>query len=134
MADRYIVEPAEGWFELKRGKQSWRAPARGETHHIEIVPIEAATGRLVPQVPVTLEVLDAQGKRVARSALRPYYAEFFHYAENFSLPAADDYTLKATVGAPALRRHGEQSERPPLAEGAQVEFKGVRLEPREGER
>ena len=53
----YIVEPAEGWFEPGGGELRWRAPAKGETHHIEILPIEAETGRLVPEVPVTLEVI-----------------------------------------------------------------------------
>jgi len=125
----YIVEPAEGWFERRGTSHSWRAPADGETHHIEILPIEAETGRLVPEVPVTLEVLDGEGKRVARKRLRSYYAEFFHYADNFEIPKAGRYTLKATIEPPPLRRHGEQREGPPLDEGAQVEFRQVRLEP-----
>jgi hypothetical protein len=125
----YIVEPAEGWFEPRGGELRWRAPAAGETQHIEILPIEADTGRLVPEVPVTLEVLDADGQRVARKPLRIYYAEFFHYAENFSIPKAGEYTLRATIEPPPFRRHGEEQEDPPLAEGATVEFDGVALEP-----
>jgi len=62
----YIVEPAEGWFERRGGDFEWRAPRSAETHHIEILPIEAATGRLVPNVPITVEGLDGAGKRVAR--------------------------------------------------------------------
>lgn len=127
----YIVEPAEGWFERRGGEFQWRAPAEGETHHIEILPIEAETGRLVPEVPVTLEVLDAAGERVARKRLRTYYAEFFHYAHNFSIPSRGEYTLRATVDPPPFRRHGEQQEGPMLAERAEVEFENVRLEPEE---
>jgi hypothetical protein len=56
-------------------------------------------------------------------------AEFFHYADNFAIPKAGDYTLRATIEAPPLRRHGEAREDPPLAEGARVEFEHVRLEP-----
>jgi hypothetical protein len=125
----YIVEPAEGWFEPRGDSFAWRPPARGETHHIEILPIEASTGRLVPAVPITVEVLGGDGRRVARKRLRPYYAEFFHYAENFPIPAAGDYTLRATIEPPALARHGEEAEPPALAEGAEVDFRGVRLEP-----
>ncbi len=128
----YIVEPAEGWFERRGDGFEWRPPAEGETHHIEILPIEAETGRLVPEVPVTLEVLDARGEQVARKRLEPYYAEFFHTAENFEIPEAGDYTLRATIEAPDLRRHGEETEEPPLAEGAEVEFERVRLEPEQG--
>jgi hypothetical protein len=57
----YIVEPAEPWFETSGGQQVKRDPAPGETHHIEILPFEASTGRLVPNTPVRLEVLDAAG-------------------------------------------------------------------------
>ncbi len=125
----YIVEPAEGWFERHGDGFEWRAPAKGETHHIEILPIEAKTGRLVPEVPITLEVLDSRGEQLARKDLQPYYAEFFHYAENFEIPEAGEYTLRATIEAPGYRRHGEEADEPPLAEGAQVEFDRVRLEP-----
>lgn len=128
----YIVEPAEGWFEGRGDDVEWRAPADGETHHIEILPIEAATGRLVPEVPITVEVLDAQGERVARKPLRPYYPEFFHYADNFSIPDAGEYRLRARIQPPDLRRHGEEREDPALADGAEVEFENVRLEPQEG--
>jgi len=130
----YIVEPAEGWFEHTGGQLGWRAPAPGETHHIEILPIEAATGRLVPNVPITLEIRDAQGARVARQRLPMYYAEFFHYADNFAIPRSGEYTLRATLGAPDLRRHGEEAEPPALAEGATATFDGVRLESEEARR
>ncbi len=128
----YIVEPAEGWFERRGDDFEWRAPAEDETHHIEILPIEAETGRLVPEVPITVEVLDAQGERVARKRLMPYYSEFFHYADNFSIPEAGDYRLRTKIEPPDLRRHGEEQEDPALAEGAEVEFENVRLEPEEG--
>jgi hypothetical protein len=128
----YIVEPAEGWFERKGERLEWRPPARGETNHIEILPIEAETGRLVPGVPITLEVLDADGDRVARKPLSFYYAEFFHYAENFALPGPGRYTLRATIGVPPFRRHGEEAEGARLAEAATVDFKSVDIDTEEG--
>lgn len=124
----YIVEPAEGWFERDGGELRWRAPAADETHHIEILPIEASTGRLVPDVPIMLEVLDGGGEQVARQPLPMYYAEFFHYANNFAIPRDGEYSLRATLGAPDLRRHGEEADGPALADGATVTFDGVRLE------
>jgi hypothetical protein len=123
----YIVEPAEGWFETVDGERRWRAHTAAETHHIEILPIEASTGRLVPNVPITLELLDAQGDRVARRRLPMYYAEFFHYANNFAIPRDGTYTLRATLGAPDLRRHGDRTEAPALAEGATATFEDVEL-------
>jgi hypothetical protein len=91
----YIVEPAEGWFERRGGELRFREPAEGETHHLEIIPREASTGRVVPNVPVTLEVLDEQGERVDEKRLSPYYAEFFHYAatSRFPRPASTRFGL-----------------------------------------
>ncbi|HEU4423421.1 MAG TPA: hypothetical protein VFR67_12895, partial [Pilimelia sp.] len=80
----YIVEPAEPWFISEGGRQVLREPATGETHHIEIIPFEAATGRVVPSVPIRLEVVDATGKVVDGKPLNFYYGEFFHYANNFT--------------------------------------------------
>jgi hypothetical protein len=124
----YIKEPAEGWFEGEDGRAVWREPARYETAHLEIIPIERETGRIVPYADVTLEVLDEDGKLVDGKPLRFYYAEFFHYAENFRIPREGEYALRATVIPPAFRRHGDEDAGPVLTERAQVEFENVRIE------
>ena len=124
----YIKEPAEGWFQMDQGHLVWRDPAPGETAHLEIIPIERETGRIVPDARITLEVLDGSGERVERKPLSFYYAEFFHYAENFRIPRDGEYTLRATVEAPAFRRHGEESEAPALMDDAAVEFRNVMIE------
>ena len=125
----YIVEPAEPWFETTGGDPTRRDPAEGETHHLEIIPIEAATGRIVPDVPIRLEVLDDTGEVVDEKELMFFHAEFFHYAHNFSIPAAGDYTLRATLQAPEFPRHGESAEELTLLEPVTVTFEDVRLEP-----
>jgi hypothetical protein len=124
----YIKEPAEGWFQMDQGHLVWRDPARDETAHLEIIPIERETGRIVPGARITLEVLDGSGKRVEKKPLSFYYAEFFHYAENFRIPSDGEYTLSATVETPQFRRHGDESERPELMDDAQVEFENVMID------
>lgn len=106
----YIVEPAEPWYVTREGRQVFREPAAGESHHIEIIPFEAKTGRIVPRVPIRLEVLDAAGTVVDARRLRFYYSEFFHYANNFAVPQAGTYTLRATLRPPTFRRHGEKGK------------------------
>jgi hypothetical protein len=124
----FIVEAAEPWFEGQAGHhQAFREPKADETHHIEIIPTETATGRIVPDVPITLEVVAADGTVVDKQKLNFYYSTFFHYANNFHVPDAGDYTLRATLGVPEFNRHGEPAEGPALAEGATVEFTGVAL-------
>lgn len=140
----YIVEAAEPWFHAEHaehaeraehgehggdGKLVHREPAKGETHHIEIVPMEAKTGRIVPDVPIRLEVLDGKGKVVQAQKLNFYYAEFFHYANNFSIPKAGTYTLRATLERPTFLRHGASGDRPPLGEKATATFRNVTLKP-----
>jgi len=125
----YIVEPAEPWFEPTGGDPTRREPAEGETHHLEIIPIEAATGRIVPEVPIRLEVLDDTGEVVDEQELMFFHAEFFHYAHNFSIPEAADYTLRATLQPPKFSRHGESVEELTLLEPVTVTFENVRLEP-----
>jgi hypothetical protein len=123
----YIVEHAEPWYESHGGDQHFREPAGGETHHIEIIPTETATGRIVPDVPITLEVVDEDGKVVDEKELEFLHSTFFHYANNFEVPEDGKYTLRATLGAPGFARHGEEDEQPALAEGAEVEFEDVEL-------
>ncbi|MEF3120185.1 iron transporter [Kocuria flava] len=125
----YIVEPAEAWFETTGGEPTRREPAAGETHHLEIIPIDAATGRIVPDVPIRLEVLDENGEVVDEQELMFFHAEFFHYANNFSVPEAGEYTLRATLQPPQSPRHGESLEELTLLEPATVTFDNVRLEP-----
>lgn len=119
-----ITEAAEPWFEHG---EHFRAPKAGETHHIEIIPVETSTGRIVPNVPIKLEVVNAEGNVVQELDLNFYYSTFYHYANNFSVPEAGKYTLRATLGVPTFNRHGEESETPALAKGTTVEFKDVEL-------
>ncbi|WP_326592807.1 iron transporter [Streptomyces sp. NBC_01294] len=134
----YIVEAAEPWFQAEQdgqgghaghGKLVNREPAKDETHHIEIIPMEAATGRIVPDVPIRLEVVDAQGQVVQAQDLNFYHAEFFHYANNFSIPTAGKYTLRATLQPPAFLRHGASGETPALSEPVTATFTNVELKP-----
>ncbi|MGH3327297.1 MAG: iron transporter [Streptomycetales bacterium] len=125
----YIVEAAEPWYRHEKGGQGFRSPAKGETHHIEILPIEAATGRIVPDVPVRVEVVDASGEVVDAKQLNFYYSEFFHYANNFSVPEPGTFTLRATLEPPTFLRHGEHGQTPPLTRGARASFTGVELQP-----
>ncbi|GHB67752.1 hypothetical protein GCM10010377_68320 [Streptomyces viridiviolaceus] len=135
----YIVEAAEPWFESKDSKGGKHAghdmggelvnrePAKGETHHIEIIPMEAKTGRIIPDVPIRLEVLDSKGKVVQAQDLNFYYAEFFHYANNFSIPREGKYTLRATLQPPTFLRHGASGEKPALSKKVTATLRNVEL-------
>lgn len=123
-----ITEAAEPWHEVHgMGHTEFRDVKAGETNHIEIIPVDTASGRIVPDVPITLEVIDADGKVVAKEKLNFYGSTFFHYANNFSIKEQGTYTIKATLEAPTFPWHGAEDEAPALSDGAVVEFDGVEL-------
>lgn len=125
----YIVEPAEGWWEGPPTNLTWRDPAAGETNHIEILPFEAGSGLLVPNMEGTLTVLDDSGEEVESKPLEFYRGEFYHYANNFSLPESGTYTLRAVLNPPEFRRHEteEESEGKVFTEPVTVEFQNVEI-------
>jgi hypothetical protein len=122
----YIVEPAEGWWEGDPGNLTFREPAPGETNHIEILPFEARTGLLIPYIEGTLAVLNEAGQEVESKPLEFYRGEFYHYANNFSLPQSGTYTLRAEMEPPTFLRHEtEVREGRVLTESFVVEFENV---------
>ncbi len=122
----YIVEGAEPWFE-SADTASLREPGKGETHHIEVIPRETATGRIVPDVPIRVDVVNADGEVVDSRELHFLHSTFFHYANNFHVPEAGTYSLRVSLQAPDFYRHGEAGEAPPLGEPATVTFEDVEL-------
>jgi hypothetical protein len=122
----YIVEAAEPWFQ-DHTAASCRAPSPGETHHIEILPIEKSTGRFVPDVPISMEIVGADGTVVDSRKLISLYGKFFHYAHNFRVPTPGTYTLRVRISPPTFGRHGHQAHGPKLPRGATVEFPNVEL-------
>lgn len=125
----YIVEPAEGWWEGEPPDLEWREPASGETNHIEILPFDAETGLLIPSMDIELTVLDESGEEVESKPLEFYYAEFYHYANNFSLPESGTYTLRAELSPPDFRRHGDEEGEGRVYENRAVAtFEDVQIE------
>ncbi len=125
----YIAEPAEPWREGDPGNLTLREPAAGETNHIEILPFEARTGLLIPYMEGTLTVLDEAGEEVDSKPLQFYRGEFYHYANNFSLPQSGPYTLRAEMQPPAFLRHEtEVREGRVLTEPISVEFENVEID------
>lgn len=129
----YIVEPAEGWWEGDPENLEWRDPSPDETHHLEILPFDPESGLLVPEMEGRLTVLNESGEEVDSQPLRFYYAEFYHYANNFSIPESGTYTLRAELEPPDFNRHGsKEGEGRVFTEPVTVVFEGVQIDTEEG--
>lgn len=124
----YIVESAEGWWEGDPENLEWREPLSSETNHIEILPFAAETGELVPDAGVRLTILNEEGEPVGSKPLSFYRGEFYHYANNFSVPGSGEYTLEAEIEPPSFLRHGaEDGEGKVFTEPVSVEFENVEI-------
>lgn len=66
----YIVEPAEGWWDGNPTVLQWRGPSGAETNHIEILPFEAESGLLVPDMRIDLTILYEAGEVVESKPLK----------------------------------------------------------------
>jgi hypothetical protein len=129
----YIVEPAEGWWEGDPEDPEWRDPSPDETHHLEILPFDPETGLFIPEMEGRLTVIDESGEEVDGQPLRLYYAEFYHYANNFSIPESGEYTLRAELEPPDFNRHGsEDGEGRVFTEPVTVEFENVEISNEDG--
>lgn len=125
----YIVEGAEGWWEGEADDLQWREPASGETNHIEILPYDSESELLIPYMDISLAVLDESGEEVDRQELNFYWSEFVHYADNFSIPEGDTYTLQAELNPPDFLRHGSKDgEGKVFTEPVTVEFENVEID------
>jgi Fe2+ transport protein len=61
------------------------------------------------------------------------YAEFYHYANSFSIPESGTYTLRAELEPPDFNRHGDKDgEGRVFTEPVTVEFENVEISPEEG--
>ena len=128
----YIVEPAEGWWDGDPTVLQWRGPSGAETNHIEILPFEAESGLLVPDMRIDLTILNEAGEEIERKPLELYRGEFYHYANNFSLPGSGTYTLRAELNPPGFRRHDAgEAEGKVFTEAATVEFDNVQIDTEE---
>ena len=122
----YAIEDAEGMYVWTGGETTWRNPQVGNAH-VEIAVCDAADGRFVPDLRITVELVAPDG-----SVLGPYLHELmwhpmlYHYARDWDLPADGDYTLRVHIDPPHFLRHDEVNGRRYL-EPVEVEFSGVRI-------
>ena len=123
----YAVEEAEGLYQLQNGRLEWQQPTT-ENVHIEIAVRDAADGRFIPGLNVTLTVVDSEGNEVGTHP-QPFlwHPWLFHYGRNWHVPGDGQYTLRVHIDAPNFARHDKKNGLR-YAEPVEVEFQGVDIE------
>ena len=123
----YAVEEAEGMYALVDGELRWQEP-EDENLHVEIAVRDAADGRFVPCLDVTVTLLTADGEEVGTHQ-QPmlWHPMLYHYGLNWVVPGDGEYTLRVHVEPPSFMRHDEINGQR-FAEPVDVEFPGVAVE------
>jgi hypothetical protein len=101
------VEEAEGmWRRADENTLVWSEPKQGlENAHVEVVVADRADGRFIPDLDVSVEVLDGE-RSLGRKRLPFLWHPFvYHYGHNWSVPHAGKYTVAVHIGAPTFYRH-----------------------------
>ena len=97
----FIAEGPEPIWLWKEGKLGLRPIARTDTHHLEIVLLDKASGQLVPNAPVTLVLREEKGDREISVPMHPLLSDFAHYGTTLEVPAAE-YIVQVRVDPPGF--------------------------------
>jgi hypothetical protein len=105
----YAVEKAEGMYMPGRtGRLKWMEP-KAANAHIEVSVRDAADGRFIPVLDVTVTVTNSGGKKIGKHkeplVWHPY---LYHYGRNWRLPGDGRYSLRIQFPAPKFHRHEER--------------------------
>lgn len=121
------VEHAEPLYELLGGQLALTEPPEGANAHLEVAVSDAADGRFVPGLTVSVSLLDEHGKQVGVFHL-PFlwHPTMYHYGANVHVPADGKYTLRVATDAPTFPRHDKVNGKR-YAEPVVAEFAGLKI-------
>lgn len=112
----FVQENAEGMYELADGQLVWREAAEEANVHLEIAVADAADGRFVPALDITLTVLEGERELFTTTMPFLWHPYLYHYGSNARVPGEGPYTVRARIDPPAFMRHdpvnGKRYEQP----------------------
>lgn len=123
----YVVNRASGYYVWRGNNLVWYGPGNNNTH-IEVFVKDAAQ-RFLPYMNVRVMVMDSRGRRMGtQNAEFIWHPWFYHYASNWRIPSAGNYTIRIMADPPRFNRHdrvnGARYTRP-----INTEFTNVRIRP-----
>jgi Fe2+ transport protein len=112
----FVQEHAEGMYEPVDGRLVWREAATEANVHLEIAVADAADGRFVPGLDVTLSVLEGDRELFTTTMPFLWHPYLYHYGSNARVPGEGPYTVRVRIDPPAFMRHdpvnGKRYEQP----------------------
>lgn len=128
-AGEYIVgvaaEHAEPLYEVRGGELHLAEPPAGTNAHLEVVVMDGADKRFVPELMVHVTLEDDRGKEVGTYHL-PFlwHPTMYHYGRSIHIPADGTYTMRVGIEMPTFGRHdktnGQRYPAPVVAEFSNI--------------
>lgn len=116
-----VVEEAEGMWHLENGELAWHEPG-DENAHIEVAVCDAADGRFIPGLDVTVSVKGSDGKDYGTHQQEMlWHPWLYHYGRNWVVGDKGEYTIGVTIDPPAFMRHDHENGKR-YAEKVELEF------------
>ncbi len=122
----YAVEDAEGMYHVRDGQLVWQDPEE-ENCHVEVVVLDAADDRFIPELTVHATLSDSQGREVGTHR-QPFlwHPWLYHYGRNWRVPGDGEYALRIRVDQPTFMRHDKVNGKR-FSQPVEVEFTGVQI-------
>lgn len=116
-----VVENAEGMWQPRDGGLHWMEPDE-ENAHVEVAVRDAADGRFVPGLTVTVTLTGSDGTTVGTHE-QPFiwHPWLYHYGRNWQIPGEGDYRIRVQIAPPAFMRHDHNNGKR-YAQPVEVEF------------
>jgi Fe2+ transport protein len=123
------TEEAEPLWHLLGGRLELKEPAADLNAHLEVVVMDAADHRFVPELTVDVTVAQRNGDEMGTFRL-PFlwHPTMYHYGQSIHLDEPGDYDLTVRIAPPTFGRHDKTNGRR-YAEPVSVTFEEIRLEP-----
>jgi len=123
-----VQEDAEGMYFWEDKRLVWREAAGHADGHLEVAVADAADGRFVPGLDITVTVSRDRTEIFTADLPFLWHPFLHHYGCNFAMPAAGRYTVQVHIAAPRFARHDPVNGRR-YAEPVDVAFTDVHFEP-----
>lgn len=123
-AEAYWYYTSDGDFEYKIGVEQ----SAEKNAHVEVVPLDARSGRFIPGLHVTATLFDTGGHKIGTHR-QPFmwHPWLYHYGENWRIPESGVYKLRVRFQPPEFRRYGRAAGKR-FAKPVDIEFDHVRME------
>lgn len=123
----FVQEKAEGMYAPADSGLEWREAPEDANAHLEVAVADGADGRFVPDLRVTVTVMDAEEEVFTYRAPFLWHPFLYHYGFNAKVPGEGPYEVRIRIEPPEWMRHDPKNGKR-YADPVEVAFADVTFE------